>query len=86
MVAFSAAAVYGVATFYKSFSLKPRGKHLCSVCLGTACHVRGAQVIAEFERRSLDGVDGDGHDQVRTAIRRGATSVVAERLSDHMTP
>jgi NADH-quinone oxidoreductase subunit E len=44
--------VYGVATFYKSFSLKPRGKHLCSVCLGTACHVRAGQVIAqEFERQ-----------------------------------
>jgi NADH-quinone oxidoreductase subunit E len=44
--------VYGVATFYKSFSLKPRGKHLCSVCLGTACHVRSGQIIAqEFERQ-----------------------------------
>lgn len=39
--------VYGVATFYKSFSLKPRGKHLVSVCLGTACHVRGAPTVAE---------------------------------------
>jgi len=44
--------IYGVATFYKSFSLKPRGKHLCSVCTGTACHVRGAPIIAkEFERQ-----------------------------------
>jgi NADH-quinone oxidoreductase subunit E len=44
--------LYGVATFYKSFSLKPRGKHLCSVCLGTACHVRQAPIIAgEFERQ-----------------------------------
>jgi NADH:ubiquinone oxidoreductase subunit E len=44
--------LYGVATFYRSFSLKPRGKHLCSVCLGTACHVRQAPVIAEeFERQ-----------------------------------
>lgn len=44
--------VYGVATFYKSFSLKPRGKHLISVCMGTACHVRGAPLIAkEFERQ-----------------------------------
>ena len=44
--------IYGVATFYKSFSLKPRGKHLCSVCTGTACHVRGAPIITEeFERR-----------------------------------
>ena len=44
--------IYGVATFYKFFSLKPRGKHLVSVCQGTACHVRGAQGIAkEFERQ-----------------------------------
>ena len=43
--------VYGVATFDKGFSLKPRGKHLVSVCLGTACHVRTAPLIAEeFER------------------------------------
>lgn len=44
--------IYGVATFYKSFSLNPRGKHLITVCLGTACHVRGAPIIAnEFERQ-----------------------------------
>jgi len=43
--------IYGVATFYKSFSLRPRGKHLISTCLGTACHVRGAPRVAEeFER------------------------------------
>jgi NADH-quinone oxidoreductase subunit E len=45
--------VYGVATFYRSFSLKPRGKHLCSVCLGTACHVRGSPVVAEELGRHL---------------------------------
>ena len=44
--------IYAVATFYKSFSLQPRGKHLCSVCMGTACHVRGAPTVAqEFERQ-----------------------------------
>jgi NADH-quinone oxidoreductase subunit E len=44
--------VYGVATFYKSFSLLPRGKHLISVCLGTACHVQGGPRIAqEFQRQ-----------------------------------
>jgi NADH:ubiquinone oxidoreductase subunit E len=49
--------VYSVATFYKSFSLKPRGKHLCSVCTGTACHVRGAPTVArEFERQLSIGV------------------------------
>jgi len=44
--------VFGVATFYKSFSLKPKGKHLISVCLGTACHVRGGPaIVEEFERQ-----------------------------------
>jgi NADH:ubiquinone oxidoreductase subunit E len=44
--------IYSVATFYKVFSLKPRGKHLISVCLGTACHVRGAPtVVKEFSHQ-----------------------------------
>lgn len=44
--------VYGVATFYKAFSLKPRGKHLISVCMGTACHVRSAPgIVDEFTRQ-----------------------------------
>lgn len=44
--------VYGVATFYRSFSLRPRGRHLILVCVGTACHVRGApMVVEELERR-----------------------------------
>jgi len=42
----------GVATFYRAFSLKPRGKYTVTVCLGTACHVRGApKVLEEFERK-----------------------------------
>jgi len=40
-------AVYHVATFYKAFSLTPRGKHLIRVCMGTACHVRGAPRVLE---------------------------------------
>ncbi|MFB0516108.1 MAG: NAD(P)H-dependent oxidoreductase subunit E [Candidatus Neomarinimicrobiota bacterium] len=44
--------LYGVATFFKLFSLKPQGRHIVSVCLGTACHVRGGQSVAsEFERQ-----------------------------------
>jgi NADH-quinone oxidoreductase subunit E len=39
--------IYGVATFYKAFSLEPRGKHLICACLGTACHVRGGPVIVK---------------------------------------
>ena len=38
--------IYGVVTFYKTFRLSPRGKHIITVCLGTACHVRGGPVIA----------------------------------------
>ena len=44
--------VYGVATFYSLFSLKPRGENKIGVCLGTACYVRGAaQVLAELEKQ-----------------------------------
>ncbi|MHC4542968.1 MAG: NADH-quinone oxidoreductase subunit NuoE family protein [Planctomycetota bacterium] len=43
--------VFEVATFYKAFSLEPRGKHLVHVCLGTACHVRSApQILNTIER------------------------------------
>jgi len=43
--------VLSLATFYKAFSLTPKGKHPIHVCLGTACHVRGAQLVLEkFER------------------------------------
>ncbi len=45
--------VYAVATFFKAFSLKPRGKHLVRVCLGTACHVRGAGGVRDGLARVL---------------------------------
>jgi len=45
--------VYGVATFYNFFSLKPQGAHTCVVCLGTACYVKGAaDVLAAIEKQS----------------------------------
>ncbi|MGO8764948.1 MAG: bidirectional hydrogenase complex protein HoxE [Limisphaerales bacterium] len=45
--------VYGVATFYHFFTLKPQGKHTCVVCLGTACYVKGAdKVLAAVEART----------------------------------
>ena len=56
--------IYGIATFYRSFSLQPRGKHLVSVCLGTACHVRSAPMVAEeFERQLGTGVGGTTSDK-----------------------
>jgi NADH-quinone oxidoreductase subunit E len=43
--------VYSVATFFKAFSLTPRGRHLINLCMGTACHVRGSdKVLAQLEK------------------------------------
>lgn len=53
--------VYSLATFFRAFSLEPRGKHVINVCLGTACHVRGGELILESLERQLD-------------IRRGGTT------------
>ncbi|HUO42139.1 MAG TPA: bidirectional hydrogenase complex protein HoxE [Methylomirabilota bacterium] len=39
--------VYGVATFYHFFTLKPPGEHVCVVCMGTACYIRGAQKVLQ---------------------------------------
>jgi len=50
---------YSVATFFKAFSLKPRGRHLINVCLGTACHVRGAVRILDGVEREL-GINSGG--------------------------
>ncbi len=60
--------VYGVATFYRSFSLKPRGKHLCSVCRGTACHVRGAAGVAEEIERELGVRPGETTDDLEFTL------------------
>lgn len=43
--------VYGVATFYNLFTLKPQGEHTCVVCLGTACYIKGGpQILSEIEQ------------------------------------
>ncbi len=44
---------YSLATFYASFRLEPMGEHYCSICVGTACHVRGATGVAEAIEREL---------------------------------
>ncbi len=49
----SESEIYGVLTFYNAFTLEPRGKHLVTVCMGTACHVRGAPTILDELRRRL---------------------------------
>ncbi|MBN2496752.1 MAG: NAD(P)H-dependent oxidoreductase subunit E [Deltaproteobacteria bacterium] len=47
------AHLFGVATFYEGFHLEPRGEHICTVCMGTACHVRGAPRLVEQAERDL---------------------------------
>ena len=48
-----ASRVYGVATFYHFFTLKPKGRHTCVVCMGTACYVKGAdKVLAAVEQKA----------------------------------
>lgn len=49
----SESEIFGVLTFYKTFTLEPRGKHLITICMGTACHVRGAPAILDEFRRRL---------------------------------
>ncbi len=51
--------VYGVVTFYSFFTMTPRGKHQVRVCLGTACHVRGAKRVLEEMERKL-GIEPGG--------------------------
>jgi NADH-quinone oxidoreductase subunit E/NADP-reducing hydrogenase subunit HndA len=47
------AHIWGVATFYHYFNLKPKGKHAISVCLGTACYVKGAAQVLETVKKEL---------------------------------
>jgi len=46
--------IYSVATFFKAFSLRPKGGHTIHVCLGTACHVRGAERVLGKIKRDLE--------------------------------
>ena len=55
----SLSEVYGVATFYSQFSLTPKGKHKISVCLGTACYVKGSDKILEAVENQLGIKSGE---------------------------
>lgn len=55
----SSETVYSVATFYSQFSFKPKGKYAVSVCLGTACYVKGAGVIYDKLKEKLNLGDGE---------------------------
>lgn len=60
----SVAKVHSLATFYRAFSLEPRGKHLINVCTGTACHVRGAVKILDALEREIGIQAGETDEQM----------------------
>ena len=60
--------VYSVGTFFRSFSLKPRGRHLVNVCLGTACHVRGAVRILETIEREIGIKPGETAEDLKFSL------------------
>lgn len=67
-VAFS--EVYRVASFYKAMSLTPRGHHLIRVCLGTACHVRGAPRILDKVEQALNIRAGETTQDMKFTLER----------------
>jgi NADH:ubiquinone oxidoreductase subunit E len=86
--------VFRLANFYKAFSLKPRGRHLVTVCSGTACHVQGSPRLVEELLTQLDVRAGettkDGAFTVETVNCVGACAlapvvIVDGRYHDHMT-
>ncbi len=60
--------LYGLATFYKAFSLKPRGRFLVSVCMGTACHVRRSEGILEEIQRILNIKPGETSEDLQFSL------------------
>jgi bidirectional [NiFe] hydrogenase diaphorase subunit len=87
--------VYGVATFYHFFTLKPQGKHTCVVCTGTACYVKGADALLAALKRQAGVGPGettpDGNLSVLTARCLGTCGIAPAAVLDgtvkgHETP
>jgi bidirectional [NiFe] hydrogenase diaphorase subunit len=87
--------VYGVATVYHFFSLKPKGRHTCVVCMGTACYVRNADALLDAIREDAHVVPGetteDGEISLLTARCLGACGnapvvVMDGEVMSHQSP
>jgi NADH-quinone oxidoreductase subunit E len=90
-----AAEVFGVATFYNQFRFNPPGKHPVKVCLGTACHVRGGDIILENFERKLEIKEGETTDDREFSIEKVAcvgccalapVALVGETVHGRMAP
>jgi len=64
--------IFGVASFYSQFRFTPPGRHHIRICLGTACHVRGGQVLVDALQRTLDIVPGQTSEDGRFDLERVA--------------
>ena len=64
----SLSQVYSVATFFKAFSLKPRGRHSINVCMGTACHVRGAVKVLDQMEQEMGIVSGETTEDLKYTL------------------
>ncbi len=91
----SSSEVYGVATFYNQFRFNPPGRNPVKVCLGTACHVKGGDIILENFERKLEIKEGETTPDLEFSIDRVAcvgcgalapVTVVGETVHGHMQP
>jgi NADH-quinone oxidoreductase subunit E len=91
----SSSEVYGVATFYNQFRFNPPGRNPVKVCLGTACHVKGGDIILENFERKLEIKEGQTTPDREFSIDRVAcvgccalapVAVVGETVHGHMQP
>jgi len=89
------AHIWGVATFYHYFNLSPRGKHLISICLGTACYIKGAEEVLDAIKRDLSieigGTSSDGLFTLAEARCLGACGLapvimIDEKIYGSLTP
>ena len=87
--------VFQVATFYKAFSLTPRGRHLLTICMGTACHVRGAPRLLDTVAGQLNISPGETTSDRAFTLERvnclgccalGPVVVLDGVYRDHITP
>ena len=87
--------VYYIATFYKSFSLEPRGRHIIKVCLGTACHINNAVQNLEQIQRTLDISEGGTTEDMMFSLETvncvgtcalAPVAVVDDKYYDAVTP
>jgi len=60
--------VFSVATFFQAFSLKPRGRHTITVCLGTACHIKGGQRLVDKMERDYELKPGETTEDMRFSL------------------